>query len=86
MLENPSTALFKGMLIMAVGIACYLAAIQCQDLLDRNDYITLSLLGMVVWIHGSFIGARGLFRPIAKPVSPYCLLLYVPIPILSSTL
>ena len=79
--EHPSAAPGKGMLIMAVGIVCYLAAIQCQDLLNRNDYLSLSLSGAVVWIHGSFMGAYGpsAYRQARFPL--FFLLLCVPIPI-----
>jgi exosortase len=70
----------KGLLTMALGIAVYLAALHGHDLLNRNDYLAVCILGAVIWIHGGFVGVYGqaAYRQARFPL--YFLLLCVPLP------
>jgi len=65
---------------MAAGFAFYIAAMQVQGALNRNDYLSLCLLGAVIWIHGAFVGIYGprAYRQALFPL--FFLLLCVPIP------
>ena len=69
-----------GLLVMALGIACYLLALGVHTGLSQNDYLSLSMLGLVMWHHGGFMWAYGpaAYRQAAFPL--FFLLFCVPIP------
>lgn len=70
----------KGLMIMALGITCYILAIRGEDAMSRNDYLSACLLGFVIWLHGGFIWSYGpgAYRQALFPM--YFLLFCVPIP------
>ena len=70
----------KGLLIMVLGIVCYILAIKGHGTLSQNDYLSVCLLGAVVWLHSGFILVYGpaAYRKAFFPM--YFLLLCIPIP------
>ena len=69
-----------GLLLAVFSIACYVLAIQGQGALNRNDFLSACLLGVVAWAHGGFLLAYG---PLAyrRALFPMFFLLFcIPLP------
>jgi len=69
-----------GVAVIAGGALCYLLGIRYRSVLNNNDYLSLVMLGTVIWFMGGFILFYGL-KAFKRAIFPLAFLFFmVPIP------